>query len=176
MAFTDDLSRLVNAVITAASSEGLRERPVPLGMFRVERRARDLLGPARKCAEYHRGRAEHYTKELEAAEKDLREKGVSVEVFDPSTGTAMSVQNAMGNIASGLISAPLYGSAPGQAPRFQPHIDQGLLQKVERAKTKMLDHRAKAEQYEKHARAFTCAPDVAVALTAEEVTYFRLES
>lgn len=115
--------------------------------FVVDRRAGDLVEPAKKRAAHHRERELHYVTHLEEAEKELREKGVTVDVFDAATGTYMSATNT---ISSGSIGAP--------TQQFQPRVDPKLLDNVKNAKAKLLAHREKAEQYEKYARAYACAP------------------
>ena len=59
---------------------------------------------------------------------------------------------------------------------FQPRVDQKLMDAVKNAKAKMLEHRDKAWQYEKYARAFALSPDTRMRLSVEEVYYFGLES
>lgn len=45
---------------------------------------------------------------------------------------------------------------------------------VKNAKGKMMEHRGKAEQFEKYARAFKLGPKRLLKLTIEEIHYFRL--
>lgn len=169
--------------------------PRPLGEFWAARTAGDLVAPCRKKASHHREREQFYTKALEEAEVELREKGLSIEVYDPSTGTMLSHNLGslppdaiasgninIGHLASGAITLSSsfgnYSNAPitpSNMPKFQPKVDQDMLNRVERAKTKMLDHRGKAERYEKLARAFAVNPDFTVKLSVDDVTYFGLE-
>jgi hypothetical protein len=160
------LDDIVRFMIDSAreAEERRQDRPITLHDFRVERKARQLVAPARARAEHHRGREKFYTAQLEESEKLLREKGISMEVFDPLQGFSM----AGVSLTSGGISSP------GQ--QFQPKIDQTMLDAVKRAKTKMLEHRDKAEKFEKYVRAFSCARlDVKIELTVEEVHMFLLE-
>ena len=46
---------------------------------------------------------------------------------------------------------------------------------VKNAKSKMMDHRTKAEGYERLARAFAINPNFTVRLTVDDINYFRLE-
>lgn len=146
--------------------EDKEAKGMSLGGFRFPKLAKDLVEPARLRAEHHRAREKHYVEELAVAEKELREKGVSVEVFDQATSTYMNQANI---IASGNIQT--------HSAVFQPRIDQRLLDSVKNAKSKMLSHRSSAEQYEKYARAFACCPlGAKVDLGVEDVHYFKLES
>ena len=163
-------------------------RPVtPNGWWAVVE-AGTLVEPARKKGTHHRSREEHYTAKLEEAEKELREKGVSVDVFDSNTGSYLSVP--YGHIASGAIGSGQIGSigsfCSGAMPSltgslnpnqhtFQPRLDQRLLDVVKNMKNKMLDHRSKADQYEKYVRAYALDPTRKVRLTVEDVHYFGLE-
>lgn len=158
----DDLRAYVEQQVRLEEERKL-SKGISIGEFRVERTARQLIVPSRLRAEHHRERERHYTKELEAAEKVLREEGVSIEVTDPAMGTSTSFHS----VASGAIYNP--------QQRFQPQINQTMMDAVTRAKTKMLEHRGKAETFEKYARAFACAPNVKLELTIEEVFMFQLE-
>lgn len=136
------------------------------GQLVLERDARSLAVPAKKCAMHHRERETYYTKSLENAEKELREKGVSMEVYDQSLGAYL---NAAQHVASGNITSNQTMTS------FQPRIDQALLDKVKVAKQKMLEHREEAKRYEEYARAFWLADEgIKVKLTVHDVTYFRL--
>ena len=162
------LDKLVDFMIEAAKKEYQAEpNPVSLGLFYIEVKARQLVKPSKDLAKHHRQREKHYTKMLEAAEKELRQKGVAVDVVDQFG----SVMAAYGIIGSGAIGS---GSLSGGA-KFQPKINQDMLDKVQRAKAKMVEHRDSACQYEKYARAFACAPDKVVKLSVGEVDYFKLE-
>ena len=145
--------------------------------FKAERKARQLILPAQELAIHHREREKHYTTALEEAEKDFKENGVTVEVYDPKTGMSVSAEHA-GAVSSGAIQGGniSYGNfTGGNMPKFQPRVNQDLLDKVERSKSKMLEHRNKAEQYEKYARAFACNPEMLIELTVEDIHYFLLE-
>jgi hypothetical protein len=79
--------------------------------------------------------------------------------------------------AAVITSSPPYAniaSAPSNLPKFQPKVDQDMLNRVERAKNKMLEHRGKAERYEQLACAFAVNPDFTVKLSVEDITYFGL--
>jgi hypothetical protein len=158
------VERLVNLMTEFLVSEERKNKPCGLGNFTFERTARQLVGPATERAVHHRKREDHYTVELEKAERELREKGVTVEVYDQGTGTSLSYSNS---ICSGNVT--------GMQQNFQPKIDQRLLDLVKNAKNKMLEHRSNAERYEKFSRAFACAPDTKVTLTVEDAHFFRLE-
>ncbi len=138
--------------------------PVVLSGFRVTKKAKESIEPSRIRAEKHREREAEYTKKLEEAEKDLRENGVSVEVFDPQAGYTIPAQ---GCIASGAISS--------MQSQFQPRVNNEKMEKVKAFKNKMLEHRQEAEKFEKWGRAFRCNPDETIVLTVEEVHWFRLE-
>jgi hypothetical protein len=140
----------------------LWDRPQALCNFKFERQAKSLIEPARKCGAYHRSRESYYVKELEKAERELRDKGVSVEVWNPEMGAHMTY-------------ASLTSGSMGGSQKFEAKIDQKLLDAVTVAKTKMIEHRKKAESYEKYARAFNCAPEVKVELTVEDCDLFKLE-
>lgn len=140
--------------------------------FRVEKKAGELVEASRKQGIHHRERELFYTEELEKAEKDLRENGVSMELYDPTKGTFLQAVSNSGSLCSGSIGN--YGNGNTQA--FQPRVDQVKLDKVKTMKEKMLEHRGKAEQYEKYARAYALAPDTKILLGIEDVHYFRLET
>jgi hypothetical protein len=139
-------------------------RPVNLHEFWVDVLANDLIAPCRKKALAHRDREQVWTKKLEEAEKKLREEGVDLEVYDSAT----NIHNAYQMLSSGSISNA------GQT--FQPRVDQALLGAVKHAKNKMLDHRTKAEGYEKYARVFSLGRQRYVRLTADNIEYFGLET
>lgn len=138
--------------------------PRTIGAFWAVKKSGELIAPCRTKAIHHREREKYYTTRLEECEKELKEKGVSVDVYDTNTGTYLNTQNI---ICSGAITG-------GQTQQFQPRIDQKLLDAVKNAKSRMLDHRDKAVQYEKYARAFTMNPEFTVRLDVEQVTYFGL--
>lgn len=54
------LDRLVNQLICDAETERLRDQPMPLGRFTIQRRARDLAPFAEARAAHHRERAAHF--------------------------------------------------------------------------------------------------------------------
>lgn len=165
------LDKLVNHLIELSLTEEHKNDPMHLHAFKVEKLARELVEPARKKAEHHREREKYYTTKLEEAEKKLKEEGITIEAIDPKTGFAV-----YGDIASGNIQSN-FNNAGGNIPKFQPKIDQGMLGDVETAKTKMIDHRNKAEKYEKWVRAFSvCSSDTKVYLTVEDIYFFRLEA
>src|ERR1700724_665232 len=140
------LDVLVNKVLVALDAEEKRDKPMSPSCFKFTRKAKELIEPCRNNVKHHREREKHYTSTLETAEAMLRSKGISIEILDPRTGIAMGSEHS---ITSGGVMA--YGATtPGQMPKFQPKIDQELMGKVEKAKTSMLEHRGKAEQFEKY--------------------------
>ena len=155
------LDKLVNRLLEMSAVERNGDKVQTLHEFKVERLARTLIAPAKKKATHHRDREKHYTKELEKAEKVLRQKGISLEVFDWSTGT-MKINSS--SVASGRIDSP--------SATFQPTVDQRMLDTVKNAKNKMLEHRGKAEWFGKLACAFACSPDSKISLTVEDVHSF----
>ena len=166
------VDRFVDFLIEKVREEERRDKPRSLSSFSFDRSAKSLIKPAQERARHHRTREEYYTRELEYAEKNLREKGISMEVIDPNTGFGYG----SGSVCSGAISVGNTTNYPTSLPKFQPKINQDMLGAVERAKTKMLEHRGRAEGYEKYARAFLCCPpDMKVLLTVEDIFFFRLE-
>ena len=159
-----DLNSIVKFMMEAAVNEERRLLPQPLCLFRIERRAGDLIDAAKKRGVHHRDREQFYTKQLELAEQALREKGITIDVFD-AAGTSMGY--------AGVIAS---GNVPSQSSQFQPRIDPVFMDAVKRNKAKMLEHRTFAEGYEKNARAFACGPDIVVTLTTEDIYYYRLEA
>lgn len=157
------LDKLVNQLIEAARNEERAAKAQPLYQFRIIRKAGDLIKPCQQRAAHHRDREKFYTGELEKAEKKLRDEGVSVDVTDMATG-----------ISYGHTGTVVSGAMVGTS-QLQAKIDQTLLDAVKRAKSSMIDHREKAEKYEKFARAFGCCPGLEVELTVDEVHFFRLE-
>lgn len=159
------LDKLINHLIDLSVNEQ-KEEPVysPSG-FKVFRRARDLIESCRNNAAHHRDREKHYTEKLEKAEAEFREKGVKIEVWDPSQGYYLP-HTSSGSIGSGQIG--------GSQQMFQPKIDQTLQDAVKHAKTKMLEHRNSAEQFEKYVTAFSIAPETLVELSVGDIHYFRL--
>ena len=143
-----------------------RKLPYTVNDFSVDRKAGELVEPAKKCGVHHREREKHYTTKLEEAEKELREKGISIEVYDQNTQTYMNPMNSM---CSGAITG-------GVSQQFQPRIDQKLLDNVKNAKNKMLEHREKAEKFERLARAFALAPEQVLRLSVGEIDMFKLEA
>ena len=173
MKYLEDLvTHLIDTARRAEQEKYEKNKPMTLTNFKFERTAKRLVEPARSCAAHHRFREQFYVKELERAEKDLREKGITTEVVD-AAGTPVFT-GGMAAICSGSIS---YGSHPSQvAPKFQAKADPVLLAAVERNKNKMIEHGRKADQYEKYARAFACAPlDASVELSVDDVNFFRLD-
>ena len=163
------LDRFVYELIDAAQRDLNKIKPLRVGAFCFTRKARDLVVPSKERGTHHRAREQFYTGELEKAEKKLREEGISVEVINPNTGVAYT---QTGTICSGSVSM----TGGGSQPKFTPKINQDMLGDVERAKAKMLEHRSLAERFEKHARAFACAPDTLVELTTEDADFFKLSS
>lgn len=171
------LEFVVNAVTKDLTTKFTKERedynksiefkdPVNASSLRVVVSAKQLIEPCKAKAKRRRESEAEWTKKLEEAEKELREKGVSVELVD-HTGTINVYQNIL---ASGCIS-PGY---TGQQQNFQPQVDQKLLGAVKTAKAKMLEKRGEAVQYEKYARAFSVAPDRPIILSVDDVSYFGL--
>lgn len=149
--------------------EELRSRDISIPRdkadFWAEKRAGDLVEPSKKRALRHRESEKEYTTKLEEAEKELKEKGISVEVYDSVSQTYQSY----GNIVSGAFT-----NVPPSQQNFQPRVDQKLMDAVKNAKSKMLEHREWAKTYEKYARAFALNPDFMVKLSVEDIHYFRL--
>lgn len=174
------LDKILNFVVEAARREERRVNPPEAkqpAYFAFTRKARDLVGAAKGREKHHRERETHYTGLLEIAETKLRAEGLTVEVIDPSTGFAMNVGS--GSIGSGQINFGGSASPPSHSsmPKFQAKINQDLLGIVEKAKTKMLEHRAAALKFGKYARAFACCPpDHEVLLSVEDVHEFQLET
>lgn len=166
--FLKDLVQTYTAkqVEDARKAKKLDPDPISPHCFKVERQAGSLVQSAKDCAKHHRERETYYVKALEEAEKDLRENGVSMEVYDASAKAYLNVTSA--SICSGGIGS--------HQQQFQPRIDQARMDKVTNAKNKMLEHRNAASQYEKYAAAFALAPDTVIVLTIEEVHYFRLKA
>lgn len=165
---------MVSHLIETAKKEELREKNKLMNLctLKVEKEAGTLVGPAKKCAAHHRSREKFYVKELEKAEAELKEKGVTVEAIDPRTGFAAV---GAGMVASGAIA---YGNNlnPSNVPRYETRVDPVLQGNVERAKNKMLDHGQKAEKFEKFARMFSVLPvKTKVELSLEDVHLLRLE-
>lgn len=164
--------KLLDFVVTAVEQRERRKHedaqkkqtPSKDGIY-AERTVGSLVTPARKQGAYHREREKFYTKELERAEAELREKGISLEAFD-SFANAYQHLN-MNTLCSGSFSLP--------SQTLQPRVDQKLLEAVKSAKDKMLSHRQRAEQYEKYARMFSVCPNEVVRLSTDDVHYFRLE-
>lgn len=151
--------------------------------FWATRKAGDLIGVCKDKARRHRERERYYTKKLAESEKELMEKGISMEVYDASTGTYVTQnysnspqgREAFASIASGAISLTgMTGVGNAQSQQFQPRVDQKMLDRVKNNKNKMLEHRAKAEQFEKYAKAFTVNPDFTLRLSMDDVAHFGL--
>ena len=49
-----------------------------------------------------------------------------------------------------------------------------MLNAVEHAKKKMLEHRGKAEAYERYARAYACATETVIRLSIDDINFFGL--
>jgi hypothetical protein len=162
--------QLVNKLITLAIEDEKKDKAQMPSFFKFERRAKDLIPNCKANAIHHREREKFHTANLEKAEAELKEKGITIEAIDPKTGFAFE-----GSVMSGNMQYAATSNL-SQMPKFTPRIDQTMLASVERSKTKMLEHRGKAEQFEKYARAFSCAPDLLVELTVDDCHYFRLEN
>lgn len=167
---TDKIFEFLVNSIRQQEVEKLRQADNPRNaitpqLFKVDKQARELIKPCERCALHHRTRETHYIRKLEEAETKLRAEGVSVDVFDSTTGTYMNPANA---ICSGNVTGAL-------TQQFQPRIDQRMLDDVKNAKAKMLEHRGKAEQYEQYLRAFRQAPQQWLRLNINDITFFRLE-
>jgi hypothetical protein len=159
------LDEIVKYIVEAAKKEERRDKPVHIGNFLVTVKAKDLIVPSKNRSRHHREREQFYTKELEIAERNLREKGVSLEYYDEIKGYHVSVTS--GAIGSGSLSA-----ASKQA--FQPKIDQTLMDNVKRAKEKMLEHRGAADGFDQYIRAFSLNQEQEIVLTPADVKYFNL--
>jgi hypothetical protein len=157
------LDKIINHIIETCQKEERRTKAMRLSEFKFERSARDLIEPSKRCAEYHRSREEHYTKELENAERNLKENGISVEVYDSRSNT---YYGCTGSIVSGAMAG---------TSMLQPRVDQKCMDAVKNAKEKMIEHRDLATKYEKYIRAFTCAPESKIELGVEDVNFFRLK-
>lgn len=153
-------------------AENRAPQPEAPAAFSVVRKAGALIQPSKTCAAHHHAREQYYTAELEKAEKKLKEEGLSIEVIDPKTGVVTGVTS--GGISKSNINDFTNCGQLSQMPKFQPKVDVDMLAAVERNKTKMLEHRSKANQYDKYAAAFSCAPEQEVRLSIEDVHYFRL--
>jgi len=120
-----------------------------------------------KNAKHHREREEHYGKKLEEAEKELREKGITLE----------SVVDTAGNISYNVISSGSFGAGVQSTSdgQLQARIDPKLLNEVKRMKNKTIEHKDKAVKFEKYLRAFKAASTtMVIELSVDEVTEFRL--
>lgn len=138
--------------------------PRTLGAFWAICKTGDLIEPCRRNATHHREREKYHAGKLEEAEKELREKGISLDVYDSNTGTYMNSPNV---VCSGAIT----GVASQQ---FQPRVDQKLLDNVKNSKAKMLEHREAATQFEQYVSAFSINPDFTLRLSVRDISYFRL--
>lgn len=136
--------------------------PRPYSQFWAVVQAGTLVAPCQKKAAHHRTREKFYVERLEVAEKELREKGVSMEVFDSAVG---GYANTLTYLCSGSI-------APTQ--NFQPRVDQRYLDAVKWAKAKMLEHKGKAETYEKYAVAYSFNPTFSLKLDVEAINFYGL--
>ncbi len=141
-------------------------KPLSPAQFYVHKKAGDLVENCKRKGTHYREREKEFTKKLEESEKELREKGVTMDAYNTSTGTYQQFQNTQ-TLASGSIQGPQV--------TFQPRIDQRLMDNVKNSKDKMLEYRDKAAQYEKYARAFACDRERLLRLTTEDITYFGLE-
>ncbi len=140
--------------------------PRPYNFFWAECDSGELIEPCRKKATHHREREAYWTGSLEIAEIELREKGVSVEVYDQQSQTYMNMNT---HVSSGGLTGNI-------TQNFQPRVDPKMLDNVKNCKNKMLEHREKAIQYEKLARAFSFNPAFRVRLTIDDIHYFGLEA
>lgn len=172
MSFDKILDFVVNAVRSEERAKYEKQaeaeaptKPIYMNHFYVVKRAGELVKPSKTKAEHHREREKHYIDKLAEAEKELREKGVSVEAYDPTQNAYL--QGSMQNVTSGAMT--------NVNTQFQPRIDQTLLDNVKTTKNKMLEHRSAAEQAEKWARAFSQAPEKEIRLSVEDIHYFRLD-
>jgi hypothetical protein len=142
-------------------------RPVTLSEFWADIEAGSLIPTCKKKAHHHRNREKVWIDKLAEAEKKLREEGVDLDVYDTASQTYANYSN-VGHLASGAIGS--------YTQQFQPRVHPVLLDACKNAKTKMLDHRTKAEGYEKWARIFSVAPERKLRLTGNDIDYFGLES
>ena len=170
----DGVEKVFDFVVSKAKQEvydqyqrddelGTRKRAFAPTAFSILKQAHELIEPCVVKALHHRSREEYYTEQLEEAEVELREKGISVEVYDQSTQSYFNP----GHICSGNITG-------GMTQNFQPRVDQKLLDAVKYNKSKMLEHRGKAESYEKYRSAFACGLQSWVRLTIEDIHFFGL--
>lgn len=168
--------KLLEFVVNAVRSEEQRKheklkevedktKAIYPASFTVEVAAGALIEPSRKNGKFHREREKYYSDELEKSETELREKGITIDVFDQQSQSYMNY----GVIVSGALP-----SSNANQQVFQPRVDQKLMDNVKHAKSKMLEHRGKAEQFEKYVRAFQLDRNRLIKLTIEEVHYFRL--
>jgi len=157
------LEALVNRLLNEATNGSEKER-LRLHHFSVIKKAKELIAPCRKQMDHHREREKFYTTELENSEKELREKGVNMEAFDPNKGYGTPFSNMP--IASGNVS--------NAGVIFRPQIDQRLMDVVNRNKSKMLEHRDEAVKFEKYLMAFSCNPNETLRLDVNEIWMFKL--
>jgi hypothetical protein len=171
-----DISKIFDFVVEAVRKEEReknrvreeqesRTRPLVPSQFWIVVQAESLVGPSKKKAIHHREREKVWIEKLQEAEKDLREKGVSIEVFDQQSQT---FSNFSGSLVSGAIGST--------AQNFQPRVDQKYMDAVKNAKEKMLFHRNKAVDYERYAIAFPLDPLREIKLTICDIDYFGLEA
>lgn len=160
------IERLINHLIDRdREKEKDRKGPMPLCSFRVTRTSKDLVRPATERAVHHRNREKFYQGELEKAEVELKEKGVTVEAVEQAQAMLT---------ASSLASGSVFGPSSATAT-LQAKIDPKLLDNVKKAKAKVHEHKEKAERYERWARAFALQQDIILDLTPEDAEFFRLE-
>ncbi len=119
----------------------------------------DLLVPCTERINHHKERETHYETELAAAEKDLRENGITMKE----------------NLAS-LIS----GNITGLSHQHQPTFDQTKVQRINDCKQKLCDHRNRIVEYTKWLNAFKVALATGketaktIELCCDDVEFFHL--
>lgn len=168
------MDRIINLILAGYEAELKRrdkneDRMYP-ATFQIEILAGKLVGPTRRRFEHHKARESHYQEQLNEAEKELREKGVSIEVTeDPQRpGTYnICVSGSMGGQQS------LAGS---ENAKLQAVLDPKLLEAVKKAKGKVIHHLKEKTFFENQLRAFRLAPpDLKLTLTTTDIDRYKLE-
>lgn len=141
--------------------------PRSTNQFWAKCKAGHLIEPCKKKASHHRERERYWCKQLEEAEKELREKGISLDVYDSKSSTYVGpAMICSGALFSGSVSAP--------HQTFQPRVDQKLLDNVKNCKNKMIEHRDKAKEYEELAVGYSYNPEFTFALGVKDIVYYGL--
>lgn len=142
--------------------------PRPTSQFWAICMAQDLILPCERKARHHRQREQYWCKQLEEAEKELKEKGIQLDVYDSRSSTYVG---SVGSVCSGAL---LSGSIGSPTQSFQPRVDQKLLDNVKNCKNKLIEHRDKAMEYERLATGYSYNPMFTFRLTVKEIEYYGL--